>query len=137
MQKKRMDSLYEACLYGDREKLNEEACRRFGFFRCDNREEEETLLEMYQDVIFNHLRWRFRQDLFRVVEDHVDRGELCTLLMETYAREDPCSTHYRFLQSFFHRRPVTTTHDSISTRRNEAMDQGRTKETGAGGTTGS
>lgn len=82
-------NLYDACLFSDRRLLEEATREAYGFTKCPH-EDEDELLEMYQDLIFNHFCWKHRDDLYETIHRMpVD---------ETYSTQDPYSRHYEFYQ---------------------------------------
>lgn len=89
-------TLYDACVFDSELHLSFEARQCFGFDACDD---EKKLLNLYQDLIFNHLyrleknKDKVLQRLLKSVQDKC----LFPLLTEIYTREDPYQPLYEWI----------------------------------------
>jgi len=89
-------TLYDACVFDSELHLSKEGRQMFGFDFCND---EKKLLNLYQDLIFNHLfRLEKNKDkvLKRLVES-VKNKRLLLLFTEIYTREDPYQPLYEWI----------------------------------------
>jgi hypothetical protein len=96
--KETLTSLYDACLMTDLSELSEMARSTFGFDHCFDETEEENLLNLYQDVLFNHLlrTEKSREHIFRRLRIAVQGKQLVTMIRNIYSQELPCVYHEWF-----------------------------------------
>jgi len=96
-----MDKLYDACVYSDLSRLSPGARMDYGFVNCDSMEEEHQLLEMYQDLLFHHLRFKHltRDALLQQLHETCIQGRLLELVENTYSQQDPTSIYLSRIHS--------------------------------------
>lgn len=98
--KKTLTSLYHACLMTDLSELSETARTTFGFDQCLDETEEQNLLNLYQDIIFNHLlrTEKNRERIFHRLRTTVQRKKLLTMIGNIYSQENP-SVHHEWFEN--------------------------------------